>query len=332
MKELPNLDQLFEQLVNGHIPSLSRAITLAESRKPEHEALTTELLQRCLPFGKESFRLGLTGVPGVGKSTFIDAFGELLIRKGHRVAVLAIDPSSQRTGGSILGDKTRMARLSVNPSAYIRPSASGTTLGGVAARTRQVIRLCETAGYDFILVETVGVGQSETAVHQMTDFFLLLMLAGAGDDLQGIKRGIMEMADAVYINKAEGDNLQASRRAAADYRHALHLFPPSASGWIPEVGLCSGLSEIGLEEIYEMLQRYRRMATLQGWWEENRKRQAIQGFQESWRKMLEQWLHHQPGFEQALTKAEEEIRLGRLSSEQATRNLLEQLRSAFFGK
>lgn len=332
MKELPNLDQLFEQLVNGHIPTLSRAITLAESRKPEHEALTTELLQRCLPFGKESFRLGLTGVPGVGKSTFIDAFGELLIRKGHRVAVLAIDPSSQRTGGSILGDKTRMARLSVNPSAYIRPSASGTTLGGVAARTRQVIRLCETAGYDFILVETVGVGQSETAVHQMTDFFLLLMLAGAGDDLQGIKRGIMEMADAVYINKAEGDNLQASRRAAADYRHALHLFPPSASGWIPEVGLCSGLSEIGLEEIYEMLQRYRRMATLQGWWEENRKRQAIQGFQESWRKMLEQWLHHQPGFEQALTKAEEEIRLGRLSSEQATRNLLEQLRSAFFGK
>ncbi len=332
MKELPNLDQLFEQLVNGHIPTLSRAITLAESRKPEHEALTTELLQRCLPFGKESFRLGLTGVPGVGKSTFIDAFGELLIRKGHRVAVLAIDPSSQRTGGSILGDKTRMARLSVNPSAYIRPSASGTTLGGVAARTRQVIRLCETAGYDFILVETVGVGQSETAVHQMTDFFLLLMLAGAGDDLQGIKRGIMEMADAVYINKAEGDNLQASRRAAADYRHALHLFPPSASGWIPEVGLCSGLSEIGLEEIYEMLQRYRRMATLQGWWEENRKRQAIQGFQESWRKMLEQWLHQQPGFEQALTKAEEEIRLGRLSSEQATRNLLEQLRSAFFGK
>lgn len=332
MKELPNLDQLFEQLVNGHIPTLSRAITLAESRKPEHEALTTELLQRCLPFGKESFRLGLTGVPGVGKSTFIDAFGELLIRKGHRVAVLAIDPSSQRTGGSILGDKTRMARLSVNPSAYIRPSASGTTLGGVAARTRQVIRLCETAGYDFILVETVGVGQSETAVHQMTDFFLLLMLAGAGDDLQGIKRGIMEMADAVYINKAEGDNLQASRRAAADYSHALHLFPPSASGWIPEVGLCSGLSEIGLEEIYEMLQRYRRMATLQGWWEENRKRQAIQGFQESWRKMLEQWLHQQPGFEQALTKAEEEIRLGRLSSEQATRNLLEQLRSAFFGK
>ncbi len=332
MKELPNLDQLFEQLVNGHIPTLSRAITLAESRKPEHEALTIELLQRCLPFGKESFRLGLTGVPGVGKSTFIDAFGELLIRKGHRVAVLAIDPSSQRTGGSILGDKTRMARLSVNPSAYIRPSASGTTLGGVAARTRQVIRLCETAGYDFILVETVGVGQSETAVHQMTDFFLLLMLAGAGDDLQGIKRGIMEMADAVYINKAEGDNLQASRRAAADYRHALHLFPPSASGWIPEVGLCSGLSEIGLEEIYEMLQRYRRMATLQGWWEENRKRQAIQGFQESWRKMLEQWLHQQPGFEQALTKAEEEIRLGRLSSEQATRNLLEQLRSAFFGK
>jgi LAO/AO transport system kinase len=332
MKELPNLDQLFEQLVNGHIPTLSRAITLAESRKPEHEALTTELLQRCLPYGKETFRLGLTGVPGVGKSTFIDAFGEFLIRKGHRVAVLAIDPSSQRTGGSILGDKTRMARLSVNPSAYIRPSASGTTLGGVAARTRQVIRLCETAGYDFILVETVGVGQSETAVHQMTDFFLLLMLAGAGDDLQGIKRGIMEMADAVYINKAEGDNLQASRRAAADYRHALHLFPPSASGWIPEVGLCSGLSEIGLEEIYEMLQRYRRMATLQGWWEENRKRQAIQGFQESWRKMLEQWLHHQPGFEQALTKAEEEIRLGRLSSEQATRNLLEQLRSAFFGK
>lgn len=332
MKPLPDIQELFEALLNGEIKSLSRAITLAESRKPEHEALAAQLLQLCLPHGQNSFRLGLTGVPGVGKSTFIDAFGELLIRKGHRVAVLAIDPSSQRTGGSILGDKTRMARLSLNPSAYIRPSASGTTLGGVAARTRQVIRLCETAGYDFILVETVGVGQSETAVHHMTDFFLLLMLAGAGDDLQGIKRGIMEMADAVYINKAEGENLAAARRAAADYRHALHLFPPTASGWIPEVGLCSGIQESGLEEIYEMLMRYRRQATIQGWWNENRSRQAVQGFHENWRGKLELWLQQQPGFAQSLIQAEEEIRRGKLTSEQASTELLNQLHSTLLSK
>lgn len=332
MKELPHIEELFTQLVAGHIPSLSRAITLAESKRPEHETFTASLLQRCLSYGNESYRLGLTGVPGVGKSTFIDAFGEFLIHKGHKVAVLAIDPSSQKTGGSILGDKTRMARLSLNPSAFIRPSASGTTLGGVAARTRQVIRLCESAGYDFIIVETVGVGQSETAVHQMTDFFLLLMLAGAGDDLQGIKRGIMEMADAVYINKAEGENLAPARRAAADYRHALHLFPPTISGWIPEVGLCSGLQESGLEEIYDMLIRYRRQATFQGWWAENRSRQAVQGFHDSWRSNLERWLQQQPGFAQSLSHAEEAIKLGKLTSEQASTELLSQLRSTFFSK
>lgn len=332
MRPLPDIEQLFEGLLRGEIADLSKAITLVESRKPEHELLATALLQKCLPHGHNSFRLGLTGVPGVGKSTFIDAFGEFLVGKGHRVAVLAIDPSSQRSGGSILGDKTRMARLSLNPSAYIRPSASGTTLGGVAAKTRQVMRLCETAGFDFIIVETVGVGQSETSVHNMTDFFLLLMLAGAGDDLQGIKRGIMEMADAVYINKAEGDNLQASKRAAADYKHALHLFPPSLSGWIPEVGCCSGLKEQGLADIYEMLMRYRLQTTHRGWWEENRRRQELEGFQEYWRKRLEQWIRQQPGFEHALAHAELAIRTGEIMPEQAANQLLEQFLPTFFRK
>ncbi len=332
MKSLPEIEPLFEALIRGEITALSKAITMAESRKPEHEAWTTEFLVRCLPYGQNAIRLGLTGVPGVGKSTFIDSFGELLVSKGYKVAVLAIDPSSQRSGGSILGDKTRMARLSVNPSAYIRPTASGTTLGGVAARTRLVMRLCEAAGYDFIIVETVGVGQSETAVHGMTDFFLLLMLAGAGDDLQGIKRGIMEMADAVFINKAEGDNLQASKRAAADYRHALHLFPPSASGWIPEVGLCSGLKEEGLEEIYAMLMRYRLQTEINGWWKENRNRQLIADFNETWRKQLEQWLRQQSGFETTLTELELAMKEGSLVPELAAAHLLKQFLPAFNSK
>ena len=220
-----SLDEYCQGILDGDRTILSRAITMIESSNPDHLALAQEIIERCLPHSGNSLRIGITGVPGVGKSTFIEAFGKMLTGMGHKVAVLAIDPSSERTKGSILGDKTRMEQLSVDPDAFIRPSPSGSTLGGVARKTRETIVLCEAAGFDVILVETVGVGQSETVVKSMVDFFLLLMLAGAGDELQGIKRGIMEMADGLVINKADGDNKPKAVAAQAQYRAALKLFP-----------------------------------------------------------------------------------------------------------
>src|SRR5210317_2149797 len=233
--------EYIEGVLKGDRVVLSRAITVIESNLSSDKRLAKEIIQAILPHSGNSIRIGITGVPGVGKSTFIEAFGKLLIRMGHRVAILSIDPSSQRTKGSILGDKTRMEELANMPEAYIRPSASGDTLGGVANKTGETMLLCEAAGYDIILIETVGVGQSETAVHGMTDFFLLLMLSGAGDELQGIKKGIMEMADMLVIHKADGDNIKKSQMAKIQYQNALHIFPLAESGWTPVVSTASAL-------------------------------------------------------------------------------------------
>ena len=232
--------EIVEGILRGDITMLSRAVTLVESMASEHQVLAQEVIEKCLPHSGNSRRIGITGVPGAGKSTSIDVFGLHVLKDGGKLAVLAIDPSSERTKGSILGDKTRMERLAVHPNAFVRPSPSAGSLGGVARKTRETIVLCEAAGFNNIFVETVGVGQSETAVHSMVDFFLLLQLAGTGDELQGIKRGIMEMADGIVINKADGDNIHRAQLAQAQFRSALHLFPPTASGWQPEVLTYSG--------------------------------------------------------------------------------------------
>ena len=231
-----------EGIVKGDVTMLSQAVTLVESVKPEHQALAQEVIEKCLPYSGNSVRIGISGVPGAGKSTSIDVFGlHVLEEKGGKLAVLAIDPSSERSKGSILGDKTRMEKLSVHPKSFIRPSPSAGSLGGVARKTRETIILCEAAGFDKIFVETVGVGQSETAVHSMVDFFLLIQLAGTGDELQGIKRGIMEMADGIIINKADGNNVEKAKLAATHFRNALHLFPAPESGWTPQVLIFSRL-------------------------------------------------------------------------------------------
>lgn len=244
---------LFDGIQSGDIAALSSAITLLESTKAEDKQASNLLIQMCLPFAGSSIRVGITGVPGVGKSTFIEAFGLHLLQQGKKIAVLAIDPSSGKSGGSILGDKTRMNELSMEKNAFIRPSPAGNSLGGVARKTRESILLCEAAGFDYILVETVGVGQSETAVHSMVDFFLLLMLAGAGDELQGIKRGIMEMADALVITKADGDNVKKSNLARQEYQNAMHLFPPNKNGWIPKALTCSSLEGYSIGKISDLI-------------------------------------------------------------------------------
>lgn len=248
------------ELVNGILAqdrtALSRAITLVESTNPQHLKKANDIIQKCLPHANKSVRIGITGVPGVGKSTFIETFGTYLTSKGKQIAVLAVDPSSTLSKGSILGDKTRMEDLVKNDQAFIRPSPSGTSLGGVARKSRETIILCEAAGYDTILIETVGVGQSETAVHSMVDFFLLLKLAGAGDELQGIKRGIMEMADAIVINKADGDNLKNAKVAKVEFNRALHLYPPKESGWQPKVLLASALKNKGIPEVWKLIENY----------------------------------------------------------------------------
>ncbi len=252
----PSAEKLTNAILEGNITSLSQAITLIESTAKKHAALAEDIIKICLPHANKSIRIGITGVPGVGKSSFIERFGMLLTAEGKKVAVLAVDPSSSLSKGSILGDKTRMEELVKNPNAFIRPSASGTSLGGVARKTREAIIVCEAAGYDVIIIETVGVGQSETAVHSMTDFFLLLKLAGAGDELQGIKRGIMEMADAIAINKADGENLKAAKLAKTEFNRALHLYPPKDNGWTPKTLTCSALKNEGIVEIWELISTY----------------------------------------------------------------------------
>jgi len=274
-KDKLSVEAIYNGIITGDRTLLSRGITLIESELTEDKTAAQELIQRCLPHSGKSIRIGITGVPGVGKSTFIETFGLNLIVENHKVAVLAIDPSSARTKGSILGDKTRMATLSVNENAFIRPSASKGTLGGVARATREALILCEAAGFDIIMIETVGVGQSEIAVSQLVDFFLLLMLAGGGDELQGIKRGIMEMADLIVINKADGDNITKAKLAATTFKNALHLFPALPNGWTPEVLTASAIYNISINLVWEKINEFVLTTKTNGFFENNRQQQAI---------------------------------------------------------
>ncbi|WGK63776.1 methylmalonyl Co-A mutase-associated GTPase MeaB [Croceiramulus getboli] len=317
-----NMPQLTERLLQGEIAALSQGITLIESTRQSHKELAEKLIEACLPSSGNSFRLGITGVPGVGKSTFIEALGLLAVAKGHKVAVLAVDPSSTQSGGSILGDKTRMAQLSTHPKAYIRPSASGQSLGGVARKTREAIMLCEAAGFDFIIVETVGVGQSETVVHSMVDFFLLLKLSGAGDELQGIKRGIIEMADAIAINKADGDRVQAAQEAKSAFAKALHLYPPKESSWQPKVVTCSALQHTGIEELYSLLSNYREQMEANGFFVEKRKEQNKYWLLQTIDQQLGQQFYDHPKVKKALPKVLEAVSQQELSPFRAANQLL----------
>lgn len=306
----------FDQYVNGILSGdkllLSRAITLIESSRTDDQALAQRVLQEVLPRSGGAVRIGITGVPGVGKSTFIESFGTYLTSIGHRLAVLTVDPTSQRSGGSLLGDKTRMETLSMNTSAYIRPSPAGDSLGGVAHRTRETMLLCEAAGFDVILVETVGVGQSETVVHGMVDCFLLLMLAGAGDELQGMKRGIMELADVLVITKADGINLTAATIARAEYEQALHLFPPSGTGWYPPVLTCSALTSTGITTVWETIQRYEKLTAQNGYRTQRRQDQQLTWFRSLLHQEFELRFYEQPGIRHQLTTIEEQVQTGTL--------------------
>jgi LAO/AO transport system kinase len=318
-----SVDEYVSGILSGDRVMLSRAITLVESELESDQLLAVEVLEKIHPHTGNSIRIGVTGVPGVGKSTFIEAFGKQITSLGKRLAVLTIDPSSQKTRGSILGDKTRMIELSHDPRAYIRPSASGTALGGVAAKTREAIFLCEAAGFDVVLVETVGVGQSETQVHSMVDFFLLLMLAGAGDELQGIKKGIMEMADGLAINKADGDNLKPAKRAKAEFQSALHLFPPSENGWYPKVLTCSALNGDGLAEIWEMITQYQVHCKSKGFFEAKRKSQNVNWMRQMLRARLEYQFYHSPKVLQALDRIEKQVENGEIPALKAARELID---------
>ena len=269
----PTSQDLIKGILEGNIAALSRAISLVESTNPKHLSKANEVVNACLPFANNSIRIGITGIPGVGKSTFIEAFGKYLTSLGKKVAVLAVDPSSTISHGSILGDKTRMEELVKDKNAFIRPSASGETLGGVARKTRESITLCEAFGFDTILIETVGVGQSETAVHSMVDYFLLMKIAGAGDELQGIKRGIMEMADTIVINKADGDNINKAKLAKAEFNRALHLFPAKKSGWIPTASTCSSYTKDGIPEVWKTISDYFELVKANHYFEQKRKDQ-----------------------------------------------------------
>lgn len=317
--------ELAEAIRGGCARALSSGITLVESLHPDRYAEGQELVSLLYPFSGNSIRIGITGVPGVGKSTFIESFGYLLAEAGHRVAVLAIDPSSQKSRGSILGDKTRMEKLSVHPQAFIRPTAAADTLGGVARSTREAMVLCEAAGYDRILIETVGVGQSETAVHSMTDFFLLLMLAGAGDELQGIKRGIMEMADTIAINKAEGDNKKAAIEARRAYKNALHLFPPSDTGWVPQVVTCSALQQSGLDKLQALIEEHHQTMLAGGHRNRIRAEQAIYWFNTTLNDLWRNYLSQNPRISQKKASLEQAVKNAEMSPFQAAGSLMELL-------
>lgn len=318
------VDEYVDGILKGNVTILSQAVTMVESAKPEHQQVAQQIIEKCLPHAGRSIRLGITGVPGAGKSTFIESLGMHIIKKGGKLAVLAIDPSSERSKGSILGDKTRMEKLSGEKDAYIRPSPSAGSLGGVARKTRETIVLCEAAGFDTIFIETVGVGQSETAVHSMVDFFLLLMLAGAGDELQGIKRGIMEMADAITINKADGNNVTKAKLAQTEYKSALHLFPPTKSGWIPEVKTCSALHHTGVAEIWEMVLNYVRLTQENNYFEDNRRAQAKYWMFESINEQLKSHFYHHPEIKHKIDQYEKMVLNDEKSSFIAAKDLLDQ--------
>ncbi len=302
-----------EELKKGNIAILSRAITLIESTKKEHQLLASRLIDKILPFTGRSIRIGITGVPGVGKSTFIESFGMELIKNGKKVAVLAIDPSSNISKGSILGDKTRMEQLSVNEHAFIRPTAAGASLGGLAYKTREATLLCEAAGFDIIIIETVGVGQSETEVTHISDFFLLLMLAGAGDELQGIKRGIMEMCDGMVITKADGDNTQKAKLARTEYARALHFLQPQISGWRPEVLLASAYEHTGISEVWENIEKHHHYHISNGFFHKKRKNQSVFAFQKLLQEKIRMLLDDNKKLKEQITQLEKEVAEERLS-------------------
>jgi LAO/AO transport system kinase len=309
-------------ILDGQRVVLSQAITLIESARPEHQELAQAIIEGCLPHSGRSIRIGITGSPGVGKSTFIEVFGLHLLEQGRRLAVLAIDPSSKVSRGSILGDKTRMEQLAAREQAFIRPSPAGDSLGGVARKTREAIVLCEAAGYDTIIIETVGVGQSETAVHSMTDFFLLLLLPGAGDELQGIKRGIVEMADLIAVNKADGERLELARHARQAYRNALHLLPPKESGWAPPVELCSATTGMGIDQAWQQVETYWNTTLENGFFARNRQAQAKYWLYESIDQQLRAAFFQHPQVQQHLKSVEAAVLEGRQSSFQAAERLL----------
>ena len=313
-------------IISGDRVLLSKAITLIESTLEAHQSVAKELIEKSLPHSGKSIRIGITGAPGAGKSTFIDSFGSYLTKIGKKVAVLAIDPSSSKRKGSILGDKTRMERLSTNPAAFIRPSPSAGSLGGVAKTTRESIILCEAAGFDIIIVETVGVGQSETAVHSMVDFFLLIMIAGAGDELQGIKRGIMEMADTIVINKADGDNILKAKAARSEFAHALHLFSPSKWGWIPRVETCSAITNNGIERIWKIMEEYYLAAVAKGFFELNREEQSIYWMYDTIAENLKSSFFKDEKIQSALPEYERKVKEKLISSYTAAAELLERFK------
>ncbi|WP_291131480.1 methylmalonyl Co-A mutase-associated GTPase MeaB [Flavobacterium sp. UBA7682] len=319
----PSSEELVKGILSGDISALSRAITLVESTNVTHLAKANDIIKACLPHANKSVRIGITGVPGVGKSTFIEAFGKHLTSLGKKVAVLAVDPSSTISHGSILGDKTRMEELVKDKNAYIRPSASGETLGGVARKTRETIILCEAAGFDTIVIETVGVGQSETAVHSMVDFFLLLKISGAGDELQGIKRGIMEMADAIVINKADGDNVAKAKLAKTEFNRALHLFPAKSSGWIPTVSTCSAYEKTGIDDVWQTISNYLELVKSNHYFEEKRKDQNQYWMMETINEQLKNNFYHHPEIIALLEQNKKAVQNDELSPFAAAMNLLE---------
>ena len=318
-----NIEQYVEGILGGNVTILSKAVTLIESSLPKHINLAQEIILRCLPYSGKSVRVGITGVPGAGKSTFIEALGLNMLKNNSKLAVLAIDPSSKRSKGSILGDKTRMEQLSAMENAYIRPSPSAGSLGGVARKTRETIVLCEAAGYETIFIETVGVGQSETAVHSMVDFFLLMMISGAGDELQGIKRGIMEMADGIVINKADGKNIQKAELARAQYRSALQLFPPAKSGWMPRVETCSSILPAGIDTIWDSILEYVSFTKNNGFFDENRKEQSRFWMYETIDENLRRSFYQNPNLKEKIKEYENLALTEKISSFEAAKKLLD---------
>lgn len=325
-RKKPDLKPLeyLEGILQGNRTILSQAITIIESQLPRHTEMAREIISLVLPHTGKSMRIGITGVPGVGKSSFIEAIGGFITSLGHKLAVLAIDPSSERSKGSIMGDKTRMETLSSDPNAFIRPSPSGGSLGGVAQKTRETMLLCEAAGFDVIFVETVGVGQSETTVHSMVDFFLLLMLAGAGDELQGIKRGIMEMADIIAITKSDGDNVGPSNIARAQYSSALHLFPPSPSGWVPEAICISAHKQTGIDKLWNLSEKYFDIVRENGFFQANRKEQARTWMYDTIRSRLMDNFMSDINIQNKLRDMENQVMAGEISSYTGAWELLDE--------
>ena len=320
-----DVDAYVDGVRAGNRTYVGRALTLVESTNREHQELAQQMLLRLLPHVGDSHRVGITGVPGSGKSTFIDALGTKLTGEGHRVAVLAIDPTSSRSGGSILGDKTRMQRLSVDASAFIRPSPTAGTLGGVTRATRESIVVCEAAGFDVVLVETVGVGQSETLVAKMVDFFLVLMIPGAGDELQGIKKGVLELADMIAVNKADGDNEGRARVAANDYASALRLMQPSSPSWTPPVVTCSALHEVGLDTLWAQIELHRAKLSASGELEDKRRQQQVDWMWASVDDRLLSRLHHATAVKRLAPRLEREVRDGTLTATLAAQRILDAL-------